>query len=254
MFAINPKPDGSFPNHEPNPLKEETLAELKKMVLQEKTDLGVALDGDADRVGFVDEKGQTVTGDMITALLAREILKDNPGAKIIYDLRSSRATVEEIKKAGGVPIEYKVGHALIKEKMRREGVVFAGELSMHFYFKDFYGVENSDLAILKIIEILLIEGKPLSELIRPIKRYFHTGEINFEVEDKEGKIKKAEEKYGALQKAKVSRLDGLKIEFDNWWFSLRASNTEPLLRLNLEAKTRELMEEKKKEIMNLIQG
>ena len=254
MLTIYSEPDGSFPNHEPNPLKEENLKTLKKLVLKEKADFGLALDGDADRVGFVDEKGETVTGDIITALLSKEILKDNPGAKIIYDLRSSRATAEEIQKAGGIPIEYKVGHALIKEKMRKEGVVFAGELSMHFYFRDFYGVENSDLAILKIAELVLVEKKSLSELARPIKRYFHTGEINFEVKDKEGKIKKIEEKYWALQSAKVSHLDGLKVEFSDWWFSLRASNTEPLLRLNLEAKTKKLMEEKKKEIVGLIQG
>lgn len=253
LIALYPEPDGSFPNHEPNPLKEENLIDLKKKVKEEKADFGVALDGDGDRIGFVDEKGEAIKGDIITALLSKEILKKNPGAKILYDLRSSWATPEEIKKAGGIPIEYRVGHALIKEKMRREGAIFAGELSMHFYWKDFYNVENADLAVLKIIELLNKEKKTLSELVKPISRYFHSGEINFEVEDKEGKIKEVEERYknGATR---ISYLDGLKIEFKDWWFNLRPSNTEPLLRLNIEAKTKEILEEKKEEVVRLIKS
>lgn len=253
LLTLYAEPDGSFPNHEPNPLKEENLKHLKEKVIKEKADLGVALDGDADRIGFVDERGETVRGDIITALLAKEVLKNNPGAKILYDLRSSWATPEEIKKAGGIPIEYKVGHALIKEKMRKEGAIFAGELSMHFYWKDFFGVENADLAVLKIMELIVQEQKPLSVITKPILRYFHSGEINFEVQDKEGKIKEIEKIYGAQKGAKVSYLDGLKIEFEDWWFNLRPSNTEPLLRLNLEAKTQKILEIKKRELTHLLE-
>jgi len=253
MLSIYPQPDGLFPNHEPNPLKEENLKLLKEKVIAEKADFGIALDGDADRIGFVDERGNTVRGDIITALLAKEVLRKMSGAKILYDLRSSWSIPEEIKKAGGIPVEYRVGHALIKEKMRQERAIFAGELSMHFYWQDFFNVENADLAVLKIIELLTREQKTLSEVAQPLLRYFHSGEINFEIENKDATIKKVEKKYGALQEARVSHLDGLKIEFRNWWFSLRPSNTEPLLRLNLEAKTKELMEEKKEELLRFIQ-
>jgi len=254
LLPLYPEPDGSFPHHEPNPLKEENLIDLEKAVIKEKADLGIALDGDADRIGFVDEKGETVSGDIITALLAKMVLEKYPCAKIIYDLRSSWSTAEEIQKAGGQPIEYKVGHALIKRKIKEEDAAFAGELSMHFYWKDFYGVENADLAILKILELLLQEKKSFSKLVKPLKRYFHSGEINFEVSDKEKKIQEIAQKYQDQPNARVSYLDGLKIEFPNWWLSLRPSNTEPLLRLNLEAKTKELMEEKKQELKALIQG
>ena len=246
------EPEGTFPHHEPNPLKEETLVDLKEKVVKEKADLGVTLDGDADRIGFIDEKGNVVSGDLITALIAKELLRENPKEKIIYDLRSSQVVPEEIKKGGGIPLRWKVGHALIKKKMREENALFAGELSSHFYFRDFYFVECADLAMLKIMEMISREKKPLSELVKPLRRYYVSGEINSEVRDKEGKMKELAEIYKEAQK--IDWLDGVTVEYKDWWFNVRPSNTEPLLRLNLEAKTKELMEEKRDEVLKIIRG
>lgn len=243
--------DGTFPNHEANPLKEETLVALKKKVLGEGADLGVAFDGDADRVGFVNEKGETVRGDIIMALVARELLRESPGEIIFYDVRSSLVVSEEIERAGGRAKMCRVGHALIKKQMRDERALFAGEFSSHFYYRDFYNVESGDLTMLKLLEIISQSGKKFSEIVAPLLRYFHSGEINFEVKDKERKMKELEEKYGASA-SEISHLDGIRLEFDDWWFNVRPSNTEPLLRLNLEAKTKELMEEKRKELTELI--
>jgi phosphomannomutase len=245
------EPDGTFPNHEANPIKEENLADLKNKIKELNPDLGVAFDGDCDRIGFVDEQGKTIPGDFMTALLAKEILKKYPGGIIHYDLRSSWAVRDTIVENNGVPQMCMVGHALIKKLMRETGAVFAGELSSHFYYKDFYTVESGDLTMLLILQLLSEEGKKMSELISPLKKYFHSGEINFEVEDKEGMMKKIKEKYSEGAKD-VSELDGIRIEHDDWWFNVRASNTEPLLRLNLEAKTKELMEEKRDEISKII--
>ena len=175
--------DGSFPNHEANPLKTETLLALQDRVVDERADIGVAFDGDGDRVAFVDEKGQIIPGDFITALIAREMLKKQPGATILYDLRSSWVVPEEIEKAGGVPVECRVGHGLIKKQMREEGGYFAGELSSHYYFSNFYITDNGDLAMLNILKLVLAEGKPLSEIVAPLHKYFHSGEINSEVND-----------------------------------------------------------------------
>ncbi len=243
--------DGNFPNHEANPLKEETLKDLKKKVLEEKADLGVAFDGDADRVGFVDEKGNTVRGDMIAALVAKELVGESPKALVFYDVRSSWAVREEVEKMGGMAKMCRVGHALIKKQMREEAALFAGEFSSHFYYKNFYNVESGDLTMLKILEIVSKENRPFSEVVMPLLRYYHSGEINFEVEDKMGKMKELEKRYTGMAKD-VSHLDGIRLEFDDWWFNVRPSNTEPLLRLNLEAKTKELMEEKKMELMEII--
>ncbi|MDD4995301.1 MAG: phosphomannomutase/phosphoglucomutase [Patescibacteria group bacterium] len=245
------EPDGTFPNHEANPIKEENLRDLKEKVKEIAPDLGIAFDGDCDRVGFVDERGETISGDFITALLAKEILKKYPGAIIHYDLRSSWAVRDTILENGGKPEMCMVGHALIKKLMRQTGAVFAGELSSHFYFKDFYGVESGDLTMLYILTLLSGEGKNISELVAPLKKYFHSGEINFEVDDKEGRMRELEEKYSSEAKD-VSHIDGIRLEFEDWWFNVRASNTEPLLRLNLEAKTKELMEEKRDEISKIL--
>lgn len=244
-------PDGRFPNHEANPLKEETLTDLKKKVIETGAHLGIAFDGDGDRVGFIDEQGNTIPGDMITALIAKTMLKEKPGATIMYDLRSSWAVKEEIEKAGGRPYMYRVGHGLIKTKMRDPEVnaYFAGELSSHYYFSNFYITDNGELAMLKMIQILAEEKKPLSELVRPIMRYFHSPEINSEVKDVNAKLAEIEEKYKG---GRVIKLDGLTVEFDDWWFNIRPSQTEPLLRLNVEAKTKEKMEEKTKELLELI--
>ncbi len=245
--------DGSFPNHEANPLKTETLLALRDRVVDERADIGVAFDGDCDRVAFVDEKGQIIQGDFVTALIAREMLKKQPGAEILYDLRSSWIVPEEIEKAGGKAIECRVGHGLIKKQMREEGGYFAGELSSHYYFSDFYTTDNGDLAMLNMIKLLLEERKPLSEIVAPLRRYYHSGEINSEVHDIPAVLKRLEDKYGAVAR-RTTHLDGYKAEFDDWWFNVRPSNTEPLIRLNLEAKTREKMEEKVAELLKEIRS
>lgn len=242
------KPDCTFPNHEANPFKEETLNDLKKVIKKEKAILGVAFDGDGDRVVFLDHKAEVIRGDFITSLLAKEILKEKSG-KVLYDLRSLWTPREVIKEAGGIPIMSRVGHSLIKEQMRKEKAVFAGEMSGHYFFRDFFGCESGILTMIKILEIVTKEGKSLRELVGEFKKYFHSGEINFKVEDKEKVIKKLEKKYS---QGKISHLDGLTVEFDKWWFNVRPSNTEPLLRLNLEAKSKNLMKKKVKEIKNFI--
>lgn len=242
------EPDGSFPNHEANPLKEENLADLKKKVLEEKADFGIALDGDADRVFFIDEKGETIPSDFITCLIAEKVLKKHKG-KVLYDLRSSWIVKEIIEQNDGKACMSKVGHSFIKEQMRREKAVFAGELSGHLYFKDNFYTDSAIIAALEVIQIVSEKGKKLSELIKPLKKYYASGEINSEVEDKGGKMKELGEKY---KNGDVSWLDGVKVDFNDWWFNVRPSNTEPLLRLNLEAKSKGLMEEKRDEVLKII--
>ena len=252
--------DGTFPNHEANPLKEETLAALKEKVAEMSADLGVAFDGDADRIGLVDERGQVVRGDIIIALLAPVLLKDAPGAAVLYDVRSTMAAIEEIEKAGGRPVMTRVGHGLIKPHMRKEDAVFAGECSGHFYFRDVYGAESSDLVMLLAMRLIAESGKPLSGLVAPLMRYHHSGEINSKVADKDSVFAAIDKKYGPST-SDVSRLDGVRMEFfdaehpeGDWWFSVRASNTEPLMRLNLEAKDKAKMEQMRDELAKLMQG
>jgi phosphomannomutase len=245
--------DGRFPNHEANPLKTETMLALQDRVVDEQADLGVAFDGDGDRVAFTDEKGAIIPGDFVTALIAREMLKKQPGAEILYDLRSSWVVPEEIEKAGGKATECRVGHGLIKKQMREQGGYFAGELSSHYYFSDFYTTDNGDLAMLNIIKLLLHEGKKMSEIVAPLHRYFHSGEINSEVKDIPAVLARLKSKYGPQAK-RVTEIDGYKAEFEDWWFNVRPSNTEPLIRLNLEAKTKEKMEEKVEELLKEIRG
>lgn len=244
------EPDGSFPNHEANPLKEENNADIKKRIIKEKADFGIALDGDADRVFFFDENAETIPADFITSLIAEEVLKGNKG-KVLYDLRSSWIVKEVIEKNGGKAGMCRVGHAFIKEQMRKEKAIFAGELSGHFYFKDNFYTDSGVIAVLKMIQLISEKGKKLSELVKPLKKYYASGEINSEVEDKEGKMKELAKIY---KDGKVSWLDGIRIDFDDWWFNVRPSNTEPLLRLNLEAKSKKLMEEKRDEVLGVIRG
>ena len=244
------KPDGSFPNHEANPLKEENLLDLKERVIRENADFGIALDGDADRVFFIDENGETVASDFITCLIAKDFLKNNPKEKFLYDLRSSWIVKEEVERLGGKAIMSRVGHSFIKEQMRKEKAIFAGELSGHFYFRDNFYTDSAVIAALKMIQLISEKDMKLSELVKPLNKYFASGEINSEVEDKEGKMKELASKY----KGKISWLDGVRIDFDDWWFNVRASNTEPLLRLNLEAKTKDLMVEKRDEVLGVIRG
>jgi phosphomannomutase len=247
--------DGRFPNHEANPLKVETLDALRAKVREIGADVGVAYDGDGDRIGFVDERGEPVPGDLLLALLVPRLLRDAPGAAVVYDVRCSHAVPEVIEAAGGKPIMYKVGHGLIKPFMRANGAVLGGELSMHYYFRDVFNADSTDFVLLLIFEMLSATGKPLSELVAPLRRYHHSGEINSEVADKDGVMAALREAYGALPGATVSDIDGIRVEFRDadgaflWWFNVRASNTEPVLRLCLEARTKELMEEKRGELL-----
>ncbi|MFA6565855.1 MAG: phosphomannomutase/phosphoglucomutase, partial [Candidatus Paceibacterota bacterium] len=245
----------AFECHEANPLKTETLAELQKKVVEEHADLGAAYDGDADRVGFVDEMGAIVPMDMITAIISAPVLVKYPKAVILYDLRSSMSVKEEIEKNGGTAKECMVGHANIKKQMREETAALGGELSGHYYFRENSYAEASTLAVIFVMNRMAETGKKLSELVAEVQKYHHSGEINSTVADAPGIMEKLKEKYkdGAL-----SELDGIKISYPDpsggtlWWFNVRSSNTEPLLRLNLEAKTKEMMEEKKKELLDII--
>ncbi len=252
--------DGRFPNHEANPLKVETLDTLCAKVREIGADVGVAYDGDGDRVGFVDEKGEPIPGDLLLALLAPRLLRDAPGAAVVYDVRCSHAVPEAIEEAGGKPLMYKVGHGLIKPFMRKHGAVLGGELSMHYYFRDVFNADSTDLVLLLVFEMLSVTGKPLSELVAPLRRYHHSGEINSEVEDKDGVMATLRETYGALPGATVSDIDGVRVDIPDadgsflWWFSVRASNTEPLLRLCLEARDLALMEEKREELLAIIRA
>jgi phosphomannomutase len=243
--------DHPFECHEANPLKSETLDELRLKVKEVHADLGIAYDGDADRVGFVDERGEIMGMDVISALIAKPILEQKPGATILYDLRSSRAIKEVIEENGGRALECRVGHAYIKKQMLEEGAVFGGELSGHYYFEENSNAEASTLAAFMILNLMAKTGKKASELMQEVQRYFHSGEINSEVHDKDAILATLKAKYAD---GKQHELDGLKVEYTDWWFNVRPSNTEPLLRLNLEANTPELMEEKKAELLALIRG
>jgi phosphomannomutase len=243
--------DGNFPNHEANPLKTETLEDLQKKVLEVQADLGIAYDGDADRVGFVDEKGEVVPMDYVTALISKEILKKNPGELILIDLRSSNAVRKVIEEAGGKVKHCRVGHSLIKAQMRRDGAIFAGELSGHYFFEENFKAEMTVLAVIMILNLLNETGKTMSELTADLKRYYHSGEINSDVQDPQKVFDELKKKYSS---GKINELDGIRIDFEDWWFNVRASNTEPKIRLNLEAKSKELMEEKKIEVLNIVRS
>jgi len=235
----------------PDPLKPENLTAIIAMVRKERADLGVAYDGDADRVRMIDETGAPVGGDIMAALLAGEVLRQHPGAIVLYDVRSSRAVPETIAAAGGKPVMCRVGHAFIKKQMHETGAWFAGELSTHYYYRDFFMAESSDLAVLHTLVIMKRTGKKLSELVAPINKYFHSDEINFSVKDKDALMKRLNETYAPLADETI-RIDGLRFEFSSWWFNIRASNTEPLVRLNLEARTKEEMDAKVGEVSSII--
>jgi len=240
-------------SHEANPLKTETLEELQEKVVTEKADLGIAYDGDADRVGFVDEKGEIIPMDLATGLIAKVLLEkeENKGKTILYDLRSSRAVKEVIEENGGVAHECRVGHAFIKQQMVEEDALFAGELSGHYYFQANKNGEVSTLAALILLNLMTETEQPISELVQDLRRYFHSGEINSEVEDKNAVIEAIKDKYSD---GKFGELDGIKIDYADWWLNVRASNTEPVLRLNVEAKTKKMMEEKRDELLAIIRG
>ena len=243
--------DGTFPHHDANPLKEENTADLSKKVKELKADLGVAFDGDADRSGYIDENGNIITNDFVATLIAMEYLRTNPGSTILYDVRSSWSFPETVREMGGTAKKCKVGHAYIKEALRKENAIFAGELSGHYYFQENFHTDSGIIAMIMIINLMCAKDKKISDLVEPLKRYFASGEINSTVKSPEEKMNQLEEKYSS---GKVEHIDGISVEFDDWWFNVRKSNTEPTLRLNLEAKTESLMNEKRDEILALIRG
>jgi len=247
------EPDGSFPNHEPNPLLPENREFIIRTTLEEGADLGVAFDGDADRCFFVDDTGEFVPGDFVTALFAESVLEKEPGAKIIYDVRASRAVPETIERDGGVPLVNRVGHAFIKARMRKDDSAFAGEVSGHYYFRDFSQADTGVVPFLLMLELISKKGRKLSEILAPLRsRYFITGELNTPVPDVALKLQELKERYAG--EGRISHLDGISVDFDDWHFNVRPSNTEPLLRLNLEATSEELMEQKRDEVLALIRS
>jgi phosphomannomutase len=246
-------PDGTFPNHEPNPLLPENREFIIAKTLEEAADFGVAFDGDADRCFFVDDSGEFVPGDFATALFAESILEKEPGAKIIYDVRASWAVPETIRRAGGVPLVNRVGHAFIKHRMREEDAAFAGEVSGHYYFRDFSQADSGVVPFLLMLELISKKGKKLSEILRPFRdRYFITGELNTPVSDVAQTLEQLKQRFGG--EGRVIDLDGISVEAEDWHMNVRPSNTEPLLRLNLEARDRDLMERKRDEVLAVIRG
>jgi phosphomannomutase len=242
-------PDGGFPHHHANPLDPKTTRELQERVVAEGADFGAAFDGDADRCGFIDERGERVREDLVTGLVAAYLLEENPGATILYDLRSSRAVVEAIEEAGGRGVRSRVGHAFIKARMREEDALFAGELSGHYYYRDMGFTDNGLVTLVMVANIIAASDKTLSELIRPLDRYPSTGEINLRVSDPAAVFAVLEAHY---RDADQDHLDGLTVGYPAWWFNIRRSHTEPVVRLNLEAETEDLMEEKKQEVLSAI--
>jgi phosphomannomutase len=246
-------PDGSFPNHEPNPLLPENREFIVRKVTEEGADLGIAFDGDADRCFFVDDTGEFVPGDFVTALLAESVLAKEPGAKILYDVRASWAVPETIERAGGVPLVNRVGHAFFKHRMREEGAAFAGEVSGHYYFRDFSQADSGVIPFLLMLELVSQRGQKLSEILQPSReRYFITGELNTPVADVALKLQELKERFGG--EGTVSHLDGLSVDADDWHMNVRPSNTEPLLRLNLEALSPDVMERKRDEVLEVIRS
>jgi phosphomannomutase len=246
------EPDGTFPNHEPNPLLEENRAFIIAKTREEGAALGVAYDGDADRCFFVDDGGEFVPGDFITALFAESILAKEPGGRVIYDVRASWAVPEAIERAGGEALVNRVGHAFIKARMREVDAVFAGEVSAHYYFRDFSQADSGTVPFLLMCELVARHGS-LHTALEPLRaRYFITGEINTPVADVPGKLQELEQRFGP--EGTVTHLDGLSVLSDDWHFNVRPSNTEPLLRLNLEARSQDLMDSKRDEVLAVIRS
>jgi phosphomannomutase len=247
------EPDGSFPNHEPNPLLPENREFIVGKVKEEGADLGIAFDGDADRCFFVDDTGEFVPGDFVTALLAESMLEKEPGGTIIYDVRASWAVRDVVERLGGTALPNRVGHAFIKLRMREVDAVFAGEVSGHYYFRDFYQADSGTIPALLMLELVSKRGRKLSELLRPFReRYFLTGELNTPVADVALTLQRLKEHFA--DQGEVSHLDGISITAEDWHMNVRPSNTEPLLRLNIEALDRELMERKRDEALAVIRG
>ncbi len=243
--------DGSFPHHPASPIELENLVDLQKKMAEVKADFGAAFDGDADRMFLLDKEGNQVGGDMVTALVAKSFLKKNPGETILYNLICSRAVPELIERLGGKAVRTPVGHALIKPLMKKYNAIFGGEHSGHFYFRDNWFADSGLIAFLVCLELMSVENRPLHDLIADINPYFRSGEINSRVDDIQNKIEEVAKEY---QSGKQDRLDGLTVGYDDWWFNLRPSNTEPLLRLNVEANSEELLKKKTEELLKVIRS
>ena len=245
--------DGTFPNHPASPIEPENMEDLQKKVREVGADLGAAFDGDADRMFPVDEHGNVVDGSMVTALVAQSLLRKHPGSTVLYNLIVSKSVPELVEKLGGVAIRTRVGHSYIKAEMRRLNAIYGGEHSGHFYFRDNWFADSGLIALLIMLELVSVEGKPLSELLKPLDKWVRSGEVNSKVNDVQGKLKELEEHYGA-QAQSVDHLDGITVDFGDWWFNVRSSNTEPLLRLNVEARNHELMQQKFNEVLAFIRA
>ena len=246
--------DGSFPNHPPNPIEPQNMEDLQERVLAEGADFGVAFDGDADRCFVVTENGVTISGDILATLVAKNVLEKEPGAAIVYSAVCSKALPELVRGEGGRPIRTKAGHSIIKPQMRKHDAAFGGEHSGHFYFRDNYFADSGIIAMLTVAELVGRQENPLSELLIPIDPYFRSGEINSEVEDQDEVLKRVEEHYAERDDPEIDHLDGLTVDYGDWWFNLRPSNTEPLLRLNVEASDRETRDKVRDELLDLIRG
>ena len=251
LHHLYPELDGTFPNHPADPIDPENQRDLKAAVLEHDADVGLAFDGDADRVFLIDERAQDVSGSILTALVAEAMLHREPGSKIVHNLICSWTVPEVIRENGGIPVRTRVGHSFIKQVMAETGAIFGGEHSGHYYFRENYRADSGLIAAVVALGELSAADVPLSELLAPLKRYADSGEINSRVDDQHAKI---EEIAAALADGRQDRLDGLTVEFDDWWCNVRASNTEPLLRLNVEARTPALLEEKTAEVLALIRG
>lgn len=252
LIKMNWELDGTFPAHEADPLKEENLVSLKKKVLEENADLGISTDGDGDRIFFVDNNGETIDQSIIRGILSMLFLKDKPGSTICYDIRPGKITEDMIRESGGTPSVTRVGHSLIKEQAIKEKAYFAGESSGHFFLNLEMGCfEMPVIMTLKLLEYFSMQNKPVTEIIKPFKKYFHSGEINSEVKDKEEIFNNLKEKYND---ANINELDGITIEYEDFWFNVRGSNTEPKMRLNLEARTKDIMKEKRDEVLYIIRS
>jgi phosphomannomutase len=245
--------DGNFPHHPASPIEPENMVDVQQKVREVGADLGAAFDGDADRMFPVDEHGDLVDGSMVTAIVANSLLRKHPGSTILYNLIVSKSVPTLIEKLGGKAVRTRVGHSYIKAEMREQNAIFGGEHSGHFYFRDNWYADSGLIALLLTLELLSTANQPLSELLKPLDLWVRSGEINTRVNDVEGKLHALEEQYSKVAES-VDHLDGLTFDYGDWWFNVRASNTEPLLRLNVEAKTKALMEQKRDEVLALIRG
>jgi phosphomannomutase len=249
FFPMYMDPDGDFPHHVPNPAIASTTEELQKLVVSEKADLGIAFDGDCDRCGFVDENGDRIPSDLIIPILSEYFLQKEPNATVLYDLRSSRAVPERIKELGGKPVKTRVGHSFIKQKMREVNAIFAGELSGHYYYREMGFIDSGILSMISMINLLSSKRVPVSQLVHPLQKYAQSGEINIEVGDVQGLFRELETRY---RDAQIEHLDGLTVEYADWWFNLRMSHTEPVVRLVMEAVGEERLQEEKSDVMQII--